>query len=240
MTEAAGSRGRGRRDRARPAGAGPPGRAAGPRTHRGQHLPRSQPAAVAGAGVRRAGRGQALVAAGRTVPAGAARALAARVLHPRRRPERADRLRSRPDPGRALVHHPPGGRDPARQGDLLAVRVVPEGRAGHRALRRDAGRARARRACRRYAERIATRRETLGDAGTTPAPDRHPLRQRAAVDLAATPARARRATRCGCAPTASCPTTSCCTCACWPTRQRHDVARRRRWPAHGVYWGWTR
>ena len=73
--------------------------------------------------------GQALVAAGRTVPARPAGALAARVLHPARRPVGAARLHRGPGAGRAVVHHPAGVRDPARQGHLHPVRVVPSPRA---------------------------------------------------------------------------------------------------------------
>ncbi len=50
--------------------------------------------------------------------------------------------------------------------------------------------------------------------GHPPAPDRRPLRDRAAVGLPRDAAPPRRAARCGCARTARCPTTSCCTCAC--------------------------
>jgi hypothetical protein len=73
--------------------------------------------------------GQALVAAGRTVPPDRpVHSLHAYFIRPLSR--RTDRLHRRSDPRRPLLHHPPGGRGPAWAGDLRAVGVVPGGRAG--------------------------------------------------------------------------------------------------------------
>ena len=62
---------------------------------------------------------------GRTVRAGPPGALAARVLPAAGRPGGPDPLRGRPRPRRALLHHPPGRRRPARRDDLQPVRLVP-------------------------------------------------------------------------------------------------------------------
>ena len=77
--------------------------------------------------------GQALMAATRTTDDDRRRTLAALVLPPRRRPGRADRVRRRADPRRAVVQHPAGGRPSARPTDLLPVRLVPGGRGRLRA-----------------------------------------------------------------------------------------------------------
>jgi acyl-CoA thioesterase II len=76
--------------------------------------------------------GQALMAAARTVDRRAG-PLAARLLPASRRPDGADPLRGRPHPRRPLVHHPPGGRHPARAGHLQPGGVVPGARGRTRA-----------------------------------------------------------------------------------------------------------
>ena len=58
--------------------------------------------------------------------------------------DRADRLRRRADPRRALVRHPPGLRAPARAADLLHDGQLPDPRAGPRAPGPDARRRAAR------------------------------------------------------------------------------------------------
>ena len=68
--------------------------------------------------------GQALVAAGRTVPADRhVHSLHAYFLRPGD-PSGADRLRGGPHPRRAHVRDPAGRRDPARQGDLQPLRLL--------------------------------------------------------------------------------------------------------------------
>ncbi len=119
-------------------------RAPRPRGARGEPLPRPEPGDSAPARVRRPGGG---AGAGRRGPHGRARppgALAALVLPASGRPHHPDRLRGRPHPRRPELHHPPGGRDPARQGHLQPVGVVPGRRARPRPPDADAGGARSR------------------------------------------------------------------------------------------------
>ena len=121
-------RDRRRRNRARPGRARRAGRAARPGAARAQPVPRGQPAAEPDPGVRRAGRRPG---PGRRGPHGARRprgAFAARLLHPPRRPAHPHRVRDGAGARRAFLHHPPGAGDPARRGDLRAVRVVPAAR----------------------------------------------------------------------------------------------------------------
>jgi hypothetical protein len=80
--------------------------------------------------------GQALVAAGRTVPPDCAvHSLHAYFIRPGD-PDLPDRLYRRPHPRRPLVHHPPGCGGPARTRDLCALGVVPGGRCPRRPIRR--------------------------------------------------------------------------------------------------------
>ena len=73
--------------------------------------------------------GQALVAAGRTVPPDRP---GTRYMptSSARRSRSPDHLHRRPHPRRPLVHDPPGGSSPARTRDLCALGVVPGGRDG--------------------------------------------------------------------------------------------------------------
>ena len=105
-----------------------------PRTARGESLPRLEPAGRLAARVRRPGDRPG---AGRGASHGerAARAFAARLFPARRRSRRADHLRGRSHPRRRQLLDPPRGGDPARPGDLLHGRLVPQAGAGPRSTR---------------------------------------------------------------------------------------------------------
>ena len=122
--------------------------------------------------------GQALVAAGRTVEPASGGALAARLLPAARRPEGPDRLRGRPHPRRAVVHHPAGGRHPARRGDLQPAGLVPRRRGRARAPGPDARRRRRPTTCpgRTRWSPGTPERHAVG-----PSTDRHAPRRRPAV-----------------------------------------------------------
>ena len=91
--------------------------------------------------------GQALVAAARTVE-GRDRPFAARLFHAAGRSDGADHLRGRPHPRRQELHHAPGGRHPARRGDLLHVGLLPGRRRPGSSTRSRCRRCRRRRTCR--------------------------------------------------------------------------------------------
>ena len=160
--------------------------------------------------------GQALVAAGRTVEHGH-RALAARLLPAARRPARADRLRGRPHPRRQELHDAPGGRDPARQGDLQPAGVVPGARAGPGAPVHDARGARSRvaadvpRAARAAPRPVPARVRRAGSSRDRPI-DTRPAELPRWLDPEPRAA-AKPSSTSGSAPTASCPTIRCCTTA---------------------------
>ena len=158
--------------------------------------------------------GQALVAAGRTVEPRHG-ALAARVLPAARRPARPDHLRRRPHPRRPQLHDAPRRRDPARQGDLQPVGVVPRRtRPGPSTSTRCPRRPIPSR-CRRsasgsspYADRFPP--EFVGLDHARP-PDRHALGASCRAGSIPNPACGNPSSSCGSAPTARCPTIRCCT-----------------------------
>ena len=120
-------------------GAGHPRGTPRPRADRGQHVQGDLAGREAPAGFRRPGRGSG--AGGRGANRGRsrpARPLAARLLPAARGPDRADPVRGRPAQGRAQLHHPAGGRDPARKGDLQPAGQLPQARSGARSSDRDA------------------------------------------------------------------------------------------------------
>ena len=82
--------------------------------------------------------GQALVGGRPHGRAGADRALAARLLPARRRPEASDHLRGRAHARRRQLHHPAGQGDPARPADVRHERLVPQRRGGYEHQRADA------------------------------------------------------------------------------------------------------
>ena len=102
-----------------------------PREARGQPLPRAKPAGRLAARLRRPGDRPG-AGRRRAHRRGARRPFAPRLFHAARRPLGADRLPGRPHPRRQELRHPPGGRHPARQGDLLHVVLLPGARGGSR------------------------------------------------------------------------------------------------------------
>ena len=162
--------------------------------------------------------GQALVAAARTVEGRAVHSLHAYFMLPGD-PDGADPLRGRPHPRRQELHHPPGGRHPARPGDLLHVGLVPDRGSRSRPSDCRCRRCRRRRNCRAK----PTLQRLYLDGAPEPvrrywerdAPDRAP--PGGSPPLSQPRTAATRARTSGSAPPASCPTTPTSTAACSPT-----------------------
>ena len=170
--------------------------------------------------------GQALVAAGRTVDGPVVHSLHAYFLRPG---DPTSRSSTRSTASATAGRSPPAASSPsstARRSSTCRRRSSSH-EDGPRPPAPDARRARRPRRCRRCRSGWRRTRDELGGWFARPRPIDIRYVDGPAADRTRGAA-ARRASGCGCAPTARCPTTRCCTPACVTYASRHDAARHRR------------